>query len=88
MHSKPITMNYKKQYRDLEMIVKRELRDKIEASDYISKHINEKAIKVNVFDYTELAIINDRLTFMDDKGYHYSIDADATLEDLIDILNK
>ena len=79
--------NFKKQYRDLETKVMRQLRDKIEASNYTSKHIYGKSIKVNVFDYTELAVINDRITFMDDNGLHYSLFADASLEDLIDILN-
>lgn len=78
--------NFKKQYRDLETKVMRQLRDKIEASNYTSKHINEKAIKVNVFDYTELAVINDRLTFMDDNGFQYSLFTDTGLEDLIDII--
>ena len=65
----------------------RELRDKVENSKQTSKHIAEKAITVNVFDYTELTIINDKLTFLDNSGQHYSLFADCNLEDLIDILN-
>lgn len=81
--------NLKKQYRDLQMRVFAELRDKINGSNVYSKHTNEKCIEVNVFDYTELSIINDRLMFLDDKGYHYEIfNGDCNLEDLIDILNK
>jgi hypothetical protein len=79
--------NFKKQYRDLEMEVMSHLRDAINNSDYFSKYIQGKAIKVNVFDYTELVIIDDRLTFLDSNGLHYSIFTDASLEDLIDILN-
>lgn len=79
--------NFKKQYRDLEVRILAELRNKIQASDYLSKHINQKAIKVNVFDYTELTIVNDKLTFLDENGYQYSLFSDCTLEDLIDILN-
>jgi len=79
--------NFKKQYRDLEQRIMRELRDKVENSKQTSKHIGEKAINVNVFDYTELTIINDRLTFLDSNGQHYSLFADCNLEDLIDILN-
>ena len=78
--------NFKKQYRDLEQRIMCELRDSVENSKYISKHVGNKAIKVNVFDYTELSIINDRLTFLDNNGMHYSLWADANLEDLIDIL--
>lgn len=80
--------NHKKNYRDLEMSVLFDLRDKIEHSPYTSKHIQGKAIEVNVFDYKEMAIVNDRLIFIDNDGLHYSLFADASLEDLIDILEK
>ena len=82
-----IMENFKKQNRDLEQRIMRELRDKVENSKQTSKHINEKSINVNVFNYTELTIVNDRLTFLDSNGLHYSLFADCILEDLIDILN-
>lgn len=63
------------------------LRTAIENSKVESKHINGKAIVVNVFDYRELVLINNRLTFLDANGLHYSIDADCELSDLIYILN-
>ena len=79
----------KKQYRDLEMRVLSELRDKINNSDIYSDHVQEKCTKVNVFDYTELAIVDDKLVFLDDKGYQYSLwNGDCDLEDFIDILNN
>ncbi len=84
-------MNYqelKKQHRDLETRIFASLREEVSNSTQESKHMNTKAISVNVFDYTELAIVNDRLTFLDSKGNHYSTFADCSLEDLIDILNK
>ena len=82
----------KKQYRDLELRIMRELRDKVESSKHNSKHVDSKSIKVNVFGvnifgYTELVIVDDRLTFLDNNGGHYSLFADCDLEDLIDILN-
>ena len=81
--------NFKKQYRDLETRVLAELRDRISKSKTESKHVQEKSIQVNVFDYTELAIINDQLTFLGDKGQHYSIwNGDCELEDFVDILSK
>lgn len=80
--------NLKKQYRDLEMKVMANLRDKVNKSKEYSKHVNEKCIRVNVFDYTELAVINDDLTFLDNNGLQYSLFADVELEDLIDILNN
>lgn len=80
--------NLKKEYRDLEMSVLASLREKIKKSTQESKHMNTKVIPVNVFDYTELAIINDRFTFLDSKGLQYSLFADCTLEDLIDIINS
>ncbi len=79
--------NFKKKYRDLEQRVFNSLKNKIEKSDYISKHTGHKALQVNLYDYTELAVINDNLTFMDDYGYQYSLwNGDTNLEDLIDIL--
>jgi len=77
---------YKKRYRDLEMEVCSSLRDAINNSSKESKFVNTKALKVNVFDYVEIAIINDRLTFLDSNGLHYSVFADCSIEDLIDIL--
>jgi hypothetical protein len=78
--------NFKKQYRDLEQRVYSELRNLIENSDTDSSIINEKCIKVNLFDYIELTIINDRLVFLDSNGFEYNIYTDTSLEDLIDIL--
>ena len=86
--NKTMKKDFKKQYRDLEMRVIRELRDLVEDSSYKSKTLDEKAIEVNVFDYKELAVVNDRLTFIDSRGLQYSLFADVTLEDLIDILNS
>jgi hypothetical protein len=71
---------FKKQYRDLEMRVLNELRELIIKSG--------KPIKVNVFNYSELGIVNDRLTFFDSNGYEYSLWSEASLEDLIDILTE
>ena len=80
--------NLKLQYRDLEQRVLANLRYKISVSKEYSKHLTTKCIKVNVFDYTELANINNQLTFLDVNGMHYSLwNGDCKLEDLIDILN-
>lgn len=80
--------NLKLRYRDLEIEVLRGLRDIVEKSNVRSKYFGGKCIEVDVFDYTELAIVNDELTFLDDNGLYYSIwNGDCTLEDLIDILN-
>jgi hypothetical protein len=79
--------NFKKQYNDLEMRVFGELRDRIKNSPIKSKHIEGNAIKVNLFDYTELVIVDSTIVFLDSNGNHYSIYSDATLEDLIDILD-
>ena len=78
---------FKKQYRDLEMRVLANLRYKISVSKEYSKYVTTKCLKVNVSGYTELAIINDQLTFLDSQGLQYSW-ANCSLEDLIDILNK
>ena len=78
----------KARFEKLESDVISFLTNKVENSKQTSKHMDTKIIKVNVFDYHELAIINDRLTFMNSNGYHYSLYAECSLEDLIDIINK
>lgn len=77
---------FKELYDNLEIEVQKELRNKINSSSYISKFTGEKAIEVNIFDYLELTIINDRLTFLDSNGLYYSIFSNVDLSDLIDIL--
>ena len=80
--------NLKLQYLDLEQRVLANLRYRISVSNEYSKHLPVKCIKVNVFEYTELANINDQLTFLDDNGLQYSLwNGDCNLEGLIDILN-
>ena len=63
-----------------------ELKNRIENSKTKSKFNDSKVVKVNVFDYTELGIINDTLTFFDKDGYHYSLFCDCDINDLVDIL--
>lgn len=77
-----------KRYDDLEQEVLYALREEIEKSELESKFTSTKVINVNVFDYTELAIVHNELTFMDSNGYQYGVYAECSLEDLIDILNK
>lgn len=72
---------------NLETEIKGALFMELHKSKDISKHLNQKCLKVNVFDYTELVYLNGKLTFLDNDGLHYNIDCDCTLIDLIDILN-
>ena len=84
-------MKYKalsKRYDDLEAEVHEALRQEIENSKEVSDHMDTKILNVNVFDYEELAIIHDRLTFMDSDGLQYGLYTECSLEDLIDILVK
>jgi hypothetical protein len=84
-------MKYKflsKLYDVLEQEVHEALRNEIENSTETSDHIDTKVLNVNIFDYEELAIINDHLTFIDSDGLYYNSYSDCNLEDLIDILNK
>jgi len=78
----------RKRYNALEMEVKQDLRELIEKSKAKSKNVDTNCIKVNVFDYTELALINNDLTFLDSDGLQYSLYSECSLEDLIDIVNK
>jgi hypothetical protein len=79
----------KSKYRKLEVRVFAEIREQILKSKDYSTHIVGKCIKVNVFGYTELTLVNDQFTFLDSDGNHYSyFNGDCDLEDLIDILNN
>lgn len=80
--------NYKKIYRDLEMNVLSELRDKVNKSKYTSKFVDEKAIKVELFDDGELSIVDDKLVFIDSNGNYHNVVTNISLETLIDLLNK
>lgn len=79
--------NYKTRYEQLSADVQFALRKAIEKSKIESKHVNEKCIRVNVYDYKELVFINNELTFLDTNGYHYYLYTECDLNDLIDILN-
>jgi len=82
-----IKSKLKKQYRDLETSVMFNLRESINNSKTYSKFIAEqKCIKVNIFDYNELVMINGALSFLDSNGYGHPIFTDCTLEDLIDLV--
>jgi len=73
-------------YQKLEYDVEQALIQAVNNSSYVSKHNGFKAIKVNVFDYTELTLIDTRLNFLDRNGHQYGLYTDCTIEDLIDIL--
>lgn len=75
-------------HNELEGEVLEALFNEIENSKLESKSVSTKAIKVNIFDYVELVIIDDELTFIDSRGLQYSVFADCNLTDLIEILNK
>lgn len=77
----------KSRYRNLELEVFRSLNEEVQNSSTNSKFIQDKAIKIDYDDNVELVIVNDKLCFIDNNGYHKSI-YDYPLEDLIDILIK
>ncbi len=78
----------KEDYKNLENEILDALRSEIENSIHISKHTGGKAIKVNVFGYKELTIINDSFAFLDEDGYIYNLWCDCDFTDLVDILNQ
>lgn len=73
---------------DLQIEVEQALKKEIAKSKTLSNHISTPCLKVDVFGYTELVVVNNRLVFLDNYGYHYSLYADCELEDLLDILNR
>lgn len=79
--------SFKKRYRDLEMEVLRSLRDEVESSNFKSSFSDSKAIKIDLFGYSEIALINDLLFVFNKEGYRTMLlNSGITLEDLIDIL--
>lgn len=80
-------MNFKQRYEDLEVEVLTELREMVNNSPTKSKNVDTKAITINIGNYTELAILHDKLIFMDDNGYQYNI-FNVSLEILIDIIEN
>lgn len=76
--------NYEALVNDIRLALENEIRN----SSIQSKHYDAKAIKVNIFGYTELILLDNRfLIFLDKDGYQYSIDAECELEDLLNILS-
>ena len=73
---------------ELEADVLNTLRTLVEESQIESETVSTPCIKVNVFDYTELVILHDDLTFIDSSGLQYGLYTECSLEDLIDILRK
>ena len=78
---------FKTTYRNLELEVYRSLNEEVSKSKLNSKFVQGKAIQINYEDNVELVIVNDRLCFIDNNGYHKSV-YDYPLEDLIEILIK
>lgn len=76
--------NFRKQYKDLEMKVLHELRNKIKSSDYIDEQ-GQKAIKID--DETDLTVAYDMVVFCCDKQLSPALQYNG-LEYLIDILES
>lgn len=82
-------MKLSEKYNNLIVETESKLIDLINKSKIKSKHIQGKnVILVNIFDYTELIILNDHLVFMDSNGHQYSIYGDCDLLDIIEIVEK
>ena len=75
------------QYEILVNRIMEALEQEIMSSKIESKTHDINVINVDVCGYTEMGIINDNLTFLDDGGYHYGIWTNVDVNDLIDILN-
>jgi hypothetical protein len=63
--------------------------DAINKSTTKSKHMDCNAIQItNLSNYTELVIVHNQLTFLNEDGNHYCIYAETSLDELIDIIQK
>ncbi len=78
----------RKKHNDLEQEVFFALEAEILESQIQSKFYNLPVIKVNIFDYVELTMMHNTLTFIDNNGQQYELYAECCLEDLVDILSK
>ena len=76
--------NFTKRYRDLETEVLSSLRFHIPVSKHRSKHTDEPCIPVNSSEFKEIALINDRLTLINEDGNYYDIFC-ISLEHLVEI---
>lgn len=79
--------DFKLQYRDLEMRVLRSLRELVETSTTESTQVAGNCLQINLNEYTEVALVHDKLTFIEPDGLEYSwSNSYCSLEDLIDII--
>ena len=81
-------MGLSNRYKDLKSDIEKQLYSLIEMSKGESKHIGQKYLKVELYDYEELVSIDGSLIFLDADGLHYSLYAEARIEDLLDIINS
>lgn len=73
---------------DLENDVIEALKNEINESNLFSKFVSDaKVIKVNIFGYIELCLLDEYLVFYDSSGYQYGLFAECDIYDLINILN-
>lgn len=84
----PKKSELKRQYNSLADEIISMLKDEVNASGEYSKHSNTKCIKVKLFNYTELVIVDYDLAFLDSEGYRYDVWDNCKLEDLMGILNN
>lgn len=81
-------MSFKKQYRDLEMMVLSTIRDMITNSKRLctQSYADVPCIDIDANGFKYLAVVNDRVVIIHD-GYHYNVpNKELNLEDLIDII--
>jgi predicted RNA-binding Zn-ribbon protein involved in translation (DUF1610 family) len=73
----------------VESTIQSRLKNLIQTSHKPSKHVGGcNAISVNVFGMKELVYLGGDLIFIDDDGHHYSLYADCTNDDLVDIIEN
>ena len=80
--------NYQYRFEQLQSEIEETLRRLISESNYQHPDYDQPAIKVNVFDYIALVVMNERLTFLDKDGYQYSLYNECQLTDLLDIIKS
>jgi len=79
--------NLLEDYKQLENGIVELLKDTVQKSKTKSKFINGNCLDVSGFNYSELVIIDNKLTFLNGQGNHFSLFTNGiVMDDLIEII--
>lgn len=82
--------DFRLKYRNLQKEIGDYLKQKLLESNHYSEHIpSYKCLKlINHRDFKEIIFIGDKLVYIDDDGYHYSIFSTIGLDSIIELIQN